>query len=111
MGIKRIASAIGISAAVAIAPVAVAAPAQAAYNCTTWYSSQGWAHGQCVTGEPDGNYYRVNVLCANIFNAQSYKVYGTVVNITDQQPSTAGGCDSGDHYYGNPWIQTMWNWP
>lgn len=40
MGIKKIAAAVAISATAVLAPVMTAAPANAAYNCTTWKTAR-----------------------------------------------------------------------
>ena len=90
--------------------VATAAPAQAAYSCTSWETPQGWIYGKCLNGEPNGNYYRVHIVCANWFGTGSYVKNGTIVNVNDSIPSSITGCGAFERYYGSPWTETMWNY-
>ncbi len=103
----------------AVAALTVAATAQvadsatgeanAAYNCTTWYASTGFAHAKCLTGEPGGNRYRVGVWCQHNITKASRAVYGDIKHVNDSPPSTVTGCGFLESYYGSPWAQTVWD--
>lgn len=102
-----------IIAAVALAStgaVSSASPADAAYNCTTGYTAQGFAYGKCLTPHPGGSRYRVAVVCQNRITRAGHTVYGNTVRVNDTYPSTITGCGSIlEKYVGNPWTQTVWD--
>jgi hypothetical protein len=75
------------------------------WNCKTGYSSVGaWA--KCLSGTPSNVQYRVNVLCAGIFNSYSYKKSGNWVKLGSQTPTTIGGCGWMEHYVGQPTVSS-----
>ena len=83
-----------------------AAPADAALNCRTGYTAQGFAFGKC-TSPVNGSYYRVAVLCQNWVTRASYVRYGNRVHVNAQHPSTVTGCNAFEAFYGTPWTQTV----
>lgn len=96
-----LASSVGLAAGIGIA----AAPMASAgvWNCSTGYASVG-AWGYCANG--DSAYFKVNVLCQNVFTLGSRVVSGEPERVGGQYSSIVSGCAWYERYYGNPWTNS-----